>query len=431
MLQPTNLLSESVQPELIRGNTTLYNWAVRTKSKKPSYQRHIRLLSMVSPQDKLYEALGGDVMKEWVKAYVKPAPIEKAGGYTFDVLGLPYYGPNDGKDNDKQFFDETTEFFDGVIPNPPLMYVHGASNDFPAVMVGETLDRWYDHRGGWFKAWLDPNSEFYDQLVEAHQLGTLYASSGVVPASYTADNSTGHIKSWLVGELSLVDTRKGYVPSNRYAVAKAMQDTDVLLHDYYGDPVLENKSMPKRILEILDNLKSAIVETFSGTPCYTDDKLNGDILMKADEIEKATEEITPVEKCTTCDEEAEREAQKANDELLAMQKAQEEKECIPCRAAVRWVPEMVKANKISIREGFELLDRFRKNADGFEEMKAAIEARDNTVITAMQKAQPGDINIAGGTAKDPEKDVDQAHMTRQRANASVVEVKHNHDLYRK
>lgn len=426
MLQPTNLLSESVQPELIQNNTTLYNWAVRTKSKKPSYQRHIRLLSMVSPQDKLYEALGGDVMKEWVKAYVKPASIEKAGGYTFDVLGLPYYGPNDGRDNDKQFFDETTEFFDGVIPNPPLMYTHGASNEFPAVMVGETLDRWYDHRGGWFKAWLDPGSEFYSQLVEAHQLGTLYASSGVVPASYTADNSSGHIKSWLVGELSLVDTRKGYVPSNRYAVTKAMQDTDVLLHDYYGDPVLENKSMPKRILEMLDNAKSAIIEAFSGAPCYTDDKLNGDILMKADEIE----EIIPVEKCAECDEEAEREAQKATDELMAMQKAQEDKECIPCRAAVRWVPEMVKANKISIREGFELLDRFRKNADGFEEMKAAIEARDNTVITAMQKAQPGDINIAGGTAIDPNNEIDHKHIARQLSIAGGKgEVTKKYNLY--
>jgi hypothetical protein len=189
-----------------------------------------------------WASLGGEETLAWAHKALdgyseEPLTADVSRGEIL-VLGLPYGGPNGGRDNSGQFFSPMTDFMDGLIDEPPVFYTHGTQNGFSPEPVGSVKGRWYDRRGGWFKVQLDPGSSRYAQLLDAHSSDNLRASSGAVPASAFA-NEVGHIDTWLVGELSLVDLREGFRPVNAYAITKAEPGlvTDDLFRDYYGDPV--------------------------------------------------------------------------------------------------------------------------------------------------------------------------------------------------
>jgi hypothetical protein len=218
-----------------------------------------------------FASLGGHDVYNWAQKALDSVPDDvpetTSSPGEILVLGLPYGGPNAGKDSQGQFFSPMTDFMDGVIDNPPVMYTHGTQNGFEPEPVGRVKGRWYDRRGGWFKVALDPQSPRYPQLIEANNAGTLRASTGAVPASYST-SPNGHIDTWLVGELSLVDMRDGYRPINGYAITKA---EPVVFDDYYGEPV--ELRMPT-IVEVLKEHFNAIIEAVTrhevaeGDPAY-------------------------------------------------------------------------------------------------------------------------------------------------------------------
>lgn len=225
-------------------------------SGKSSYHRQLKALVNFLPNADLqtYTALGGKASLDWANSVLDQVPDEMPGPGMIQVLGLPYGGPNGGRDNEGQYFSPSTDFLDGVIDTPPVMYTHGTQNGFSPEPVGTTKSRWYDRRGGWFGVELDPQHPRYTQLVDAHATGNLRASTGVVPASYSANPATGHIDSWLVGELSLVDLRDGYAPINGYAITKAAAN-ETLFTDYYGNAVVaEAPSMWSEIKQVLSDL---------------------------------------------------------------------------------------------------------------------------------------------------------------------------------
>jgi len=241
-MKPSLRISQQINPEGARAaGPLLYGWAKRSARAMPSTSRQIRALCNYMPiaTAKTYQSLGGDAALDWARSQLAMIGIddqaETANPGEIIVLGLPYGGPNAGRDDEGQYFSPMTDFIDGVIDSPPVMYTHGTQNGFDPEPIGKVKKRWYDRRGGWFKVQLDPQSPRYSQLIEAHETGNLYASSGAVPASYSA-SPDGHIDTWLVGELSLVDLRDGYKPVNAYAITKA-EPMETLFTDYYGDAV--------------------------------------------------------------------------------------------------------------------------------------------------------------------------------------------------
>lgn len=390
----------------------LYGWARRTARTMASTPRQVRALVSYLPlsSSSVYASLGGDETLQWAQDLVselgmvdKAVPIEAED--EIHVLGLPYGGPNGGKDDHGQYFSQMTDFMDGVLDSPPVMYVHGSSNGFETEPVGQTMARWYDQRGGWFKIKLDPQSPRYSQLIDAKRAGTLFASTGVVPAAFDVADS-GHINTWLVGELSLVDKADGWKPVNGYAVTKAM--SGVLFEDYYGDPVKEG-GLVAGIVEALQE----IIARFSPQPAAPIEKAEPVAELPIDSDVSLVEENPmsgdgDTEKCESCDE-AKRLADLIKAELDAPVK------CARCPEAVTWVGSMLKAGRMAPAEARAYLDQFVADDSQFETVKATVEAR--PVVTS-QKAQP--LFVAGGTSQpDVQTTVDEDWMAKQRRLAGI------------
>lgn len=338
----------------------------------------------------IYKSLGGEDTQAWIKSIEGSFSIDDVepalGSDEIKVLGLPYGGPENGKDASGQWFSPMTEFYDGVIPTPAVYYTHGAENGFEPELVGAVTGSWYDKSGKWFKVKLDPSSSRYGQLVQSHMSGSLRASSGAVPASVTVDPITGHIDSWLVGELSMVDLNDGYKPVNAYAITKAMPD--VLFEDVYDEPVeelgMDTNALIIMLQRLLNLLTGNTVPTLTETAPVKAEPAPDPMADDTTEPIKAEEVTVSDSKCLAC-EEAEREAAALRAEIEA-----ESQKCQKCPDAIRWTRTMFKAAKISADEAFGFIERFTKSDDGFAEVQAEIEAR--TIVPTNSKAF-----IAGGT----------------------------------
>lgn len=393
-----NMLHHPVNPEQAKINGAgplLYAWAKRAVKDLPPNEHELAALVALAPDSPFYEDLGGAETKAWVKAILAKAPV------FIDVLGLPYGGPNNGKDNDGNWFSPETNFMDGENDAPSVMYGHGGMLNFDRHTHGRSVARWYDQDGGWFKVLLDPESPRFEQLYEAHVLGLLRASTGVIPA--TADiEPNGHIKQWQVGELSLIDLRDGIKPSNGYAITKAL-----LFEGTYGDPVMEAKP------GFWETVKKQLQEV-------------------RERIANWQQEDGPMAKCDACDAEAAQEAEDLRQLLVTMKAEQDAaakpKECLPCRAAVKWVGTQIKAHKLAPLEALDLINRFEVDATGWETIKDEVEARDTTVRAAIVKGQSnGDrveiITNAPGNGKGAQQTVDNEYLNRMRSQVNLPVVK--------
>ena len=398
MPQPTASLRQSVNLELAKTNGAgplLLAWARRTQNGLDTDERQIHALSSIDTSSPFYEALGGAELQNWIKAVLSEAPV------MIDVLGLPYSGPNNGKDDDGNYFSPQTDFMDGIIDHPPVLYGHGAINGTDSNVHGKVLARWYALDGCWFKVQLLRDSSRFEQLYDAHVKGFLRASTGAVPATVEVA-ADGHIDRWLVGELTLVDLRDGYKPSNGYAITKAKID-NVLFESYYGDSVMETDStIWEKIKEHFNKIREDIASW----------KLNSDGVSMA--------------KCEECDQQAAEEAEEVRS-LIATMKAEADlakpKECLPCRAAVKWVGTMVKASKMGLDEALTAINRFELDASGWEDLKSEVEGRDNTVRVAIAKAKASGADISF-VRNDPgdvkaQDTVDQDYMNRMRTQVNL------------
>lgn len=416
-MRPPLSVTRKVNPELAKAaGPILHAWSRRTSRALSSNPRQIRALAKYLPMATadVYTALGGQETLDWARSMLpitgerdEPLPMREN---EIAVLGLPYGGPNGGKDSDGQFFDDTTDFLDGVIPYPPAFKTHGASNGFSSEPIGTTTGRWYDEKGGWFRVRLDPLHEDYAATVDAYNQGKLFASSGAVDASYTFDEQTGHIKTWLVDELSLVDIRDGYAPKNRYAITKA---EPVLFEDYYGDVVLENP--------LLTNLTNALNQLLQAIRDGNGLMLSNGAVIKPEtrEAELATIKAEPVtddkkdketmadtEKCEAC-EEAEKLAAEVRAEIDSAEKPAK---CARCPEAVQWVRTTFKAGKMSPTEAQEYLTIFTKSDELFDDAKAKFETR--TPTSSTQKAE---LRIAAGQGQpNVQETVNEAWIEKQK-----------------
>jgi len=162
--------------------------------------------------------MGGIVSGPYVQAYVK----KTADGWALEVLGAPYGGPNDGKDEDGEYFSKETDFMLNEGDQRPVLYFHGrdelgSPTTRPEVIGTATVSR-RDERGLWFEVILDKAKEFSKRIYEAALAGLARASTGSI--NYLVRRAAdGELLSWPIGELTLIDRSDLRRPANELAVA--------------------------------------------------------------------------------------------------------------------------------------------------------------------------------------------------------------------
>ncbi len=151
-----------------------------------------------------------------------PVRAIKAGDdWVLDVLGVPFGGPNGGKDSDGEYFSAQTKLYlDRYTPVP--LYYHGYDeNGRPhgePQVLGKTVSHTVKNDGVWFRVILDKASVYAARVWEAAQKGIARASSGSI-AHLVRKAADGHLLQWPAVELSIFDAVGKRQPANQYAVA--------------------------------------------------------------------------------------------------------------------------------------------------------------------------------------------------------------------
>lgn len=149
------------------------------------------------------------------------AAIKTAGEMELDVLGVPFGGPNGGKDSDGEYFTDRTKTYGDIYPTPPAVYYHGFDPSGkpmgePAI-IGHVKRVWQDAQGWWYRVVLN-TSDLAKRIWDAAKRGVARASSGSI-AHMVRKTPAGEITHWPVVELSLIDAEGKRQPANQYAVA--------------------------------------------------------------------------------------------------------------------------------------------------------------------------------------------------------------------
>lgn len=148
--------------------------------------------------------------------------IKSGDTWELDVLGVPYGGPNNGRDSDGEYFSAQTKLYLDKYPTVPAVYYHGYDeNGAPASepqIIGKTTGYEIKPDGVWFRVALDQANEYARRVWEAAKNGIARASSGSL-AHMRRVARDGHITHWPVAELSIFDAVGNRQPANQYAVA--------------------------------------------------------------------------------------------------------------------------------------------------------------------------------------------------------------------
>ena len=171
-------------------------------------------------EERMTSAKGADIPTE--ETPVIYGFIKTAGVWELDVLGVPFGGPNNGKDSDNEYFSTNTKTWNELYPTPPAVYYHGFSPDGkpmgePAI-IGTIKRIWQDGKGWWYRVVLDRSNDLAKRIWEAAKRGIARASSGSI-AHMVRKARDGEILNWPVVELSLIDAEGKRQPANQYAVA--------------------------------------------------------------------------------------------------------------------------------------------------------------------------------------------------------------------
>ena len=143
--------------------------------------------------------------------------------WELDVLGVPYGGPNNGRDVDGQYFSPDTKLYLDSYPTVPAVYYHGFDPDSgqPAgepQFIGKTTGYTVKPDGVWFRVVLDKANTYAQRVWDAAKRGIAKASSGSMAHLHRVARD-GHITHWPVTELSIFDAVGKRQPANQYAVA--------------------------------------------------------------------------------------------------------------------------------------------------------------------------------------------------------------------
>ena len=148
--------------------------------------------------------------------------IKSGDTWELDVLGVPYGGPNNGRDSDGEYFSAQTKLYLDKYPTVPAVYYHGYDeNGAPASepqIIGKTTGYEVKQDGVWFRVALDQANEYARRVWEAAKNGIARASSGSISHLRRVARD-GHITHWPVAELSIFDAVGNRQPANQYAVA--------------------------------------------------------------------------------------------------------------------------------------------------------------------------------------------------------------------
>lgn len=148
--------------------------------------------------------------------------VKAIGDWELDVLGVPFGGPNGGKDSDNEYFSEKTNLGLDRFGKPLITYYHGLTPDGKPQgepeIIGEAVSYERKSDGIWWRVALNKTSQLARRVWEAAKQGAARASSGSI-AHLVRKASDGHITNWPVIELTLIDAAGRRQPANQYAVA--------------------------------------------------------------------------------------------------------------------------------------------------------------------------------------------------------------------
>jgi hypothetical protein len=148
--------------------------------------------------------------------------IKSDGEWALEVLGVPFGGPNGGKDSDGEYFSQKTNIYAKQYATVPAVYYHGYDetghpSSEPQFIGMAKYDR-TDSKGHWFKVILDKANDYAQRVWNAAKQGIARASSGSITHLVRKERD-GHITHWPVAELSIFDAVGKRQPANQYAVA--------------------------------------------------------------------------------------------------------------------------------------------------------------------------------------------------------------------
>lgn len=136
-----------------------------------------------------------------------------------DILGLPYYGPFQGKDAHREFLTPRTRTEKFVGDTIPTTYFHGFTpegvEDKNPEFFGKAELTKYDNRGGWFRTRIDMVKTNASRIAKAAVDGTLRASTGLA-GDLRRVLQTGELTLWVPGELAIVDQAYEKQPTGGY-----------------------------------------------------------------------------------------------------------------------------------------------------------------------------------------------------------------------
>ncbi len=176
--------------------------------------------------------------------------LKAMGEWELEVLGVPFGGPDGGKDADGQFFSPKTDLMLKIGEKRPVLYNHGYDPEnemeFRPEVIGEAEYIRVDSRGHWFRVVLNQASSYAKRIMDAARVGLARASSGAVNYLTRIMRQTGEIAMWPFSELTLIDKEPGKrEPANEYAVAHlkaAFKEAGIELPEVFaegGEPKAE------------------------------------------------------------------------------------------------------------------------------------------------------------------------------------------------
>lgn len=297
--------------------------------------------------------------------------VKAAGDWELDVLGVPYGGPNGGKDADGEYFSAETKTYEDQFPNPPAVYYHGFSPDGkpmgePAI-IGKVQRIWKDAKGWWYRVILDKANDLSKRIWASAQQGKARASSGSI-AHMVRKTRDGHITHWPVVELSLIDADGKRQPANQYAVAMLAAKAH---YEQSGN-----------IFPVIPGADDSAGNDGKSEPVSNSKNILGGMTMTPEEIKAMTEAIKAEMK-------AEQDAAKAEqDKIDVAVKAEREK----------WEAEAAKARRLPTSDAPAVLKYDR----AYDNMDAADTAFMVDLLRANQKrggAAPSDQALKSLAAK--------------------------------
>ena len=149
--------------------------------------------------------------------------VKAAGDWELDVLGVPFGGPDGGKDLEGEWFSKNTKLYLDQYPTPLIAYYHGYGPDRKPmgepVFIGHPKGNpTIKADGVWWRVILDKADQYAKRIMDAAKRGAARASSGSI-AQFVRVAASGEILNWPVVEISLIDEEGERQAANPYAVA--------------------------------------------------------------------------------------------------------------------------------------------------------------------------------------------------------------------